>query len=94
MKRVALSLLTLTVLCSACARPVVVTEPVIIYPARCARPSRPTLPALSGIAFLESMEAYTRLKMRDHVMRTYIYQLEDALDCYEGQLAPEEGENP
>lgn len=61
--------------------------PVILFPARCARPARPDLPKLSGLAFLESREGYARLKLRDTRLRTYLAGLEDALDCYEAQIA-------
>ncbi|WP_300923706.1 hypothetical protein [uncultured Desulfovibrio sp.] len=83
----------------ACARPAAeqpATEPVIVWPARCARPATPELPRLSGLRLLESAQGYALLKRRDRIMRDYIAGLEDALDCYEAQLPPgqtrEEGE--
>lgn len=66
-----------------------VIEPVMVYPAKCARPAKPELPKMAGLNFLESREAYSRLKMRDAMMRTYIAGMEDALDCYEAQLGPD-----
>lgn len=95
MRRAAFCLSLWTALCSCgCAgRPAPSPEPapVIVYPARCARPARPDLPKLSGLAFLESREGYARLKLRDTRLRAYVAGLEDALDCYEAQLAPEAG---
>ena len=89
MQRAACCCLILTALCSGCARPPLVTKPMILAPEACARPKRPALPALSGLAFLESLEGYARLVARDTVLRTYIRQLEDALRCYERQCVPE-----
>ncbi len=66
-------------------------EPVIVYPAKCARPAKPELPKLSGLNFLENREAYSRIRLRDSVMRSYIAGLEDALDCYEAQLPQNPG---
>lgn len=96
MPRAAICCLILTVLCSACARPTAQPAPqpapVIIWPARCARPAKPDLPRLSGLVLLESAQGYALLKRRDQVMRAYIAGLEDALTCYEAQLPP--GETP
>lgn len=94
MPRAVPCVLILTALCSACAgapdprEP----EPVIIWPARCARPAAPELPRLSGLDLLESPQGYVLLKRRDQVMRDYIAGLYDALDCYEAQLAPREAD--
>lgn len=74
--------------CAARQEPV---KPIIIYPARCARPAQPELPKLAGLNFLESREAYSRIRLRDSVMRSYIAGLEDALDCYEAQLPQNPG---
>ncbi|WP_165078087.1 MULTISPECIES: hypothetical protein [unclassified Desulfovibrio] len=89
----------LTALCSACAPAPVPSEPVaapvIVWPARCARPAAPDLPRLSGLSLLESPQGYALLKQRDRIMRDYIAGLSDALDCYEAQLpqagAPAQG---
>ncbi len=93
MRRAALCLSLWIALCSCgCSgRPAPTPEPapVIVYPARCARPARPDLPRLSGLTFLESREGYARLKLRDTRLRAYVAGLEDALDCYEAQAAPE-----
>lgn len=92
MRRAALCLLILISLCSGCSgRPAPTPEPapVIIWPARCARPAKPDLPRLSGLPLLESREGYARLKLRDQRLRAYLAGLENALDCYEAQLAPE-----
>lgn len=92
MRRAALCLLILISLCSGCSgRPASTPEPapVMVWPARCARPSKPDLPRLSGLEFLESREGYVRLKLRDARLRAYLAGLEDALDCYEAQPAPE-----
>ena len=75
--------------CAAKREPVI--EPVIVYPAKCARPARPDLPKLAGLNFLENREAYSRIRLRDSVMRSYIAGLEDALDCYEAQLPQNPG---
>ena len=92
-RRAASSLLILISLFSAgCAsKREASPETILIYPARCGRPTSPELPKLSGLKFLESREAYSRLKLRDSVMRSYIAGLEDALDCYEAQLPPNTG---
>lgn len=66
------------------------TELAPVYPAHCARPPKPELPKLSSLKFLESREAYSLLKLRDSIMRTYIAGLEDALDCYEAQTGDKE----
>ena len=77
---------------SACAsRQKAEVRPVIIYPARCARPTAPELPKLSGLKFLENREAYSRIRLRDSVMRSYLAGLEDALECYEAQLPQNPG---
>lgn len=92
MRRAALCLLILISLCSGCSgRPALTPEPapVIVYPAHCARPAKPDLPRLSGLPLLESREGYARLKLRDTRLRAYLAALENALDCYEAQLAPE-----
>ena len=93
MRRAALCLLILTALCNGgCSgRPAPTPEPapLIVYPARCARPAKPDLPKLSGLPLLESREGYARLKLRDTRLRAYVAGLEDALDCYEAQAAPE-----
>ena len=92
MRRAALCLLILISLCSGCSgRPAPAPEPapLIVYPARCARPAKPDLPKLSGLPLLESREGYARLKLRDTRLRAYVAALEDALDCYEAQAAPE-----
>lgn len=99
MPRAARCLLILTALCSACAGTAASREPepvpVIVWPARCARPAAPDLPRLSGLALLESPQGYALLKQRDRIMRDYIAGLSDALDCYEAQLpqagAPAQG---
>lgn len=91
MRRAALCLLILISLCSGCSgRPAPTPEPapVMVWPARCARPSKPDLPRLSGLEFLESREGYARLKLRDTRLRAYLAGLEDALDCYDAQLPP------
>lgn len=88
--RCAASIILMLLLC-ACGRPATeqpAPEPVIIWPARCARPATPELPRLSGLALLESAQGYALLKRRDRIMRDYITGLEDALDCYEAQLPP------
>ena len=77
--------------CGCAARREPEIEPVIVYPSKCARPARPELPKLAGLKFLESREAYSRIRLRDSVMRTYIAGLEDALDCYEAQLPQSPG---
>ncbi len=89
MRRAALCLLILISLCSGCSgRPAPTPEPapVIIWPARCARPAKPDLPRLSGLPLLESREGYARLKLRDQRLRAYLAALENALDCYEMQI--------
>lgn len=90
MKKLALLfLLPLTLLCSACAGKQTAAkppEPVIIFPAQCARPQKPDLPKLGNVKFLESGSGYAVLKRRDRIMRDYIAGLEDALDCYEAQI--------
>lgn len=94
MRRAARCLLILIALCSACAGAPAPREPaaapVIVWPARCARPAAPDLPRLSGLALLESPHGYALLKQRDRIMRDYIAGLSDALDCYEAQLPPRE----
>lgn len=86
--RARLCLTLLIGLCSACAKaPAPVEEPIIVSPALCARPKKPDMPKLAGISFLESGRGYTALKMRDRMMRAYISGLEDALGCYEAQIA-------
>lgn len=95
MRHAARCCLLLISLCSACAHPAAewpAPEPVIIRPARCARPATPDLPRLSGLKLLESAQGYALLQRRDRIMRDYIAGLEDALDCYEAQLPP--GETP
>ena len=62
----------------------------MVWPARCARPTKPDLPRLSGLEFLESREGYARLKLRDTRLRAYLAGLEDALDCYDAQLPPKQ----
>ena len=93
MRRAALYLSLWITLCSCgCSgRPAPTPEPApgIIWPARCARPAQPDLPRLSGLPLLESREGYARLKLRDQRLRAYLAALENALDCYEAQLAPE-----
>ena len=90
MPRAALCLVILTALCSACAGKPAPSDPapapLIVWPARCARPAAPELPRLSGLALLESPRAYALLKRRDQIMRDYIAGLSDALDCYEAQI--------
>ena len=89
--RARLCLMLLIGLCSACAKaPAPVVEPIIVSPALCARPKKPDLPKLAGIAFLESGQGYVVLKMRDRMMRGYISGLEDALQCYEEQIQSRE----
>ena len=93
MRRAALCLLILISLCSGCSgRPAPTPEPapVMVWPARCARPTKPDLPRLSGLEFLESLEGYARLKLRDTRLRAYLAGLEDALDCYDAQLPPKQ----
>lgn len=90
-KHVAICLILLTSLYSAGCAGKTEVMPVPVYPARCARPAKPELPRMSGLNFLESREAYSRLKMRDAMMRNYIAGMEDALDCYEAQLGPQAG---
>lgn len=91
MLRAALCLAILTGLCSGgcatSAAPEPSLAPLVVWPARCARPAKPDLPKLSGLTLLESREGYVRLKLRDVHMRAYMAGLEDALDCYEAQLA-------
>lgn len=91
--RCAASIILMLLLC-ACARPTAQPAsqpvPVIIWPARCARPAVPDLPRLSGLALLESAQGYALLKRRDQVMRDYMSGLESALNCYEAQLRPRE----
>ena len=92
MRRAALCLLILISLCNGCSgRPAPTPEPApaIVYPVRCARPAKPDLPRLTGLSLLESREGYARLKLRDQRLRAYLAGLENALDCYEAQLAPE-----
>lgn len=89
MRRAALCLLILISFCSGCSgRPAPTPEPapVMVWPARCARPAKPDLPRLSGLEFLESREGYARLKLRDTRLRAYLAGLEGALDCYEAQI--------
>lgn len=86
--RARLCLTLLICLCSACARPA--EEPAHLRPmgpALCAKPKKPEMPKLAGISFLESGPGYAALKMRDRMMRDYISGLEDALKCYEDQIA-------
>ncbi len=92
MPRAVPCVLILTALCSACAGAPAPREPapVIIWPARCARPAAPELPRLSGLDLLESPRGYALLKLRDQIMRDYIAGLSGALDCYEAQLMPAE----
>ncbi|MDE5832034.1 MAG: hypothetical protein K2H64_03465 [Desulfovibrio sp.] len=75
----AICLIVLTGLFSGCAKnspsPVMITE-------SCAEPAKPDLPKLGDLRFLESREAYTRIKLRDNAMRSYIASLEEALDCH------------
>lgn len=88
MRRAALCLLILISLCSGCSgRPAPTPEPapVMVYPARCARPAKPDLPKLTGLPLLESREGYARLKLRDQRLRAYVAALQDALNCYEAQ---------
>lgn len=89
MRRAALCLSLWIALCSGgCSgRPAPTPEPspVIVYPARCARPAKPDLPKLAGLPLLESREGYALLKLRDTRLRAYLAGLEDALDCYEAQ---------
>lgn len=96
MPRAALCLMLLTALCSACAQKPAPEppepSPVVVWPARCGRPATPELPRLSGLALLESAQGYALIKRRDRIMRDYIAGLEDALDCYEAQLPPKEGD--
>ncbi len=76
--------------CAGRAEPTPEQVPVMIRPARCARPAKPDLPRLSGLEFLESREGYARLKLRDTRLRAYLAGLEDALDCYDAQLPPKQ----
>lgn len=96
MPRAAHCLMLLTVLCSACAQKPAPEphepSPVVVWPARCGRPATPELPRLSGLPLLESAQGYALIKRRDRIMRDYIAGLEDALDCYEAQLPPKEGD--
>lgn len=92
-RRAAVCLIALTALCSGCAgreAPAPVLEPVVIRPARCPRPAPPVLPKLGGVAFLESREGYSILKLRDERMRAYLKGLEASLACYEAQVNGEE----
>lgn len=88
--RARLCLTLLIGLCSACAKAAPVAEPIIVSPSLCARPQKPDLPRLAGIAFLESGQGYAALKIRDRMMRGYISGLEDALQCYEAQIQSRE----
>lgn len=72
--------------CSGRTEPTPEPAPVIVYPARCARPAKPDLPRLAGLPLLESREGYARLKLRDQRLRAYLAALENALDCYEMQI--------
>lgn len=96
MPRAVVCLIVLTALCSGCAQKPAPEppepSPVVVWPARCGRPATPELPRLSGLTLLESAQGYTLLRRRDRVMRDYIAGLEDALDCYEAQLPPKEGD--
>ena len=96
MPRAALCLMLLIALCSACAQKPAQEpaepSPVVVWPARCGRPSTPELPRLSGLPLLESAQGYALIKRRDRIMRDYIAGLEDALDCYEAQLPRKEGD--
>ena len=85
MPRAMLLAICLTSLCSGCAKPAPTPAPVIVAVQPCARPSKPSLPALRGV-FLESKQGYTLLKARDARIRAYIAGLEDAVECYEKQL--------
>lgn len=86
---IAFCVATALVGCAGRAEPAPEPVPVMIRPARCARPAKPDLPRLSGLEFLESREGYARLKLRDTRLRAYLAGLEDALDCYEAQPALE-----
>lgn len=92
-RRAAVCLIALTALCSGCAAheaPAPVPEPVVIRPVRCPRPEPPALPKLAGLAFLESREGYSILKLRDERMRAYLKGLAASLACYEAQVGGEE----
>lgn len=94
MKRRAAVCLTVWIgLCSGCAgreAPAPVPEPVVIRPVPCPRPAPPVLPKLAGLAFLESREGYSILKLRDERMRAYLKGLAASLTCYEAQVGGEE----
>lgn len=74
------------------AKPVPTPAPVIVAVQPCARPSKPSLPALRGV-FLESKQGYTLLKARDARIRAYIAGLEDAVECYERQIPEKNSES-
>ena len=76
-----------TGLFSGCAKNA--PEPIMITES-CAEPAKPDLPKLGDLQFLESREAYTRIKLRDNAMRSYIASLEEALECHKKQNGGEQ----
>lgn len=87
MKRAALLLSILTVLCSGCAAhpaPPPVLVPVILCPA----PVAPALPIIDGENMFDTPATVAALLERDSRLRRYIQGLKDALACY---LAQTEG---
>lgn len=74
------------------AKPAPAPAPVIVAVQPCARPSKPSLPALRGV-FLESRQGYTLLKARDARIRAYIAGLEDTVECYERQIPEKNSES-
>ena len=84
MRRAMLSLLALTGLCSACAKPapVVVVEPVVECPA----PQRPALPGIDPALPLDHPGNIEAIMLRDDVMRGYIGGLESCVECYRRQI--------
>lgn len=87
MKRAALLLSILTVLCSGCAAPQAV-PPVFVPVAPCPAPAAPTLPIIDGENMFDTPTTVAALLERDSRLRRYIQGFKDALACY---LAQTEG---
>ena len=63
--------------------------PVVVTVQPCARPTAPALPQIRGDIPFDHPDQVEALLTRDARLRVYSGGLNDALDCYDAQAAPE-----
>ncbi len=94
MQHASVLLIFLTVLCSGCAvkSEFLAPAPQVVAVTRCARPATPVLPQVRGDVPFDHPTQVETLLTRDARLRLFIDGLNAALDCYDAQTAPREGQ--